>query len=140
MTMQAFRRLEPARREAGLPPPSSGNAAQRKRRLAMCSQMLAREEIIERIMGSHITPDAELGMLLYIYSTEQTGREPYLWEVCTATSVPLSTAHRKLTTLTGEGIIVRSPMMADRRRIGLLLTPVARELIETLLDRLIDQG
>ncbi|MDH7639222.1 MarR family winged helix-turn-helix transcriptional regulator [Sphingomonas oryzagri] len=133
---QNARQPEPLRGEAR----PAATQAQASSRIAACRDMLERGQIVERVMGQTVAPDAELAMLLYIYLAEAGGREPYLWEVCTATSTPISTAHRKLGRLTEQSLLARTMIATDRRRIGLRLTPKAQELVDRLLDRIVDHG
>lgn len=114
-------------------------AVRQSRRMGVCRAMLVRKTIIERMIGDVVSARADLAMLLYVYLAELEGREPYLYEVCTMTNIPLSTAHRKVARLVEENILHRSPMVVDRRRVGLRLTVSTRDLIERLLDRLTEQ-
>lgn len=110
------------------------------RRIATCRTMIREVRVIERVFGKRLAGNPELTMLLDLYLAQHEGRETCLWEVCNATTIPASTAHRKLGQLVDQGLIVRTEPSKDHRRITIYLTPAAIGAMDELMDRLADQS
>lgn len=108
------------------------------RRLATCRAMIREVRIVERIFGKRLAGNPELTMLLDLYLAEHEARETCLWEACNATTIPTSTAHRKLSQLVKRGLIERTEPSKDHRRIALRLASATAAALDELMDRLAD--
>lgn len=106
------------------------------RRLQTCRRLIEQERIIDRTVARWFSANADFAMLLELYAAERDKREVYLWQLCHAITIPVATAHRKLRRLIKIGLAVRTTIAADRRRIGMRLTPCGIRMMEGLLDRL----
>ena len=115
---------------------TGGDRGLAARRLETCRRLIEQERVIDRTVARWLSANADLAMLLELYAAERDEREVYLWQLCHAVTIPVATAHRKLGRLIKIGLAVRTSVAADRRRIGMRLTPCGIGVIEGLLDRL----
>lgn len=103
-------------------------------RLSMCRRLIWQERCIDRVLAKHITLQADLAMLLDLYVAPRDGREAYIWEVCAVTSVPVSTASRRLRSLIASDFVRSEKGSRDRRRVTLCLTLKGKALLDRLFD------
>lgn len=105
-------------------------------RVGLCRKILAMRQAVRSGLGVHAAPNPIWDMLLDLYIAEQEGRGVYLWSLCIAAHIPISTAHRKVAEMEKQGLLVRKAAFRDRRMIGVKMTLDGRTRIEALLDRL----
>ena len=102
-------------------------------RIAWCRSIIRQGAMIETILGEGFRQNSAVTMLLDLYACELEERPAYLWQVCMATTVPVSTAYRRLEALHRIGLIERHVADRDHRRIILRLTWTGRDRIDHLL-------
>jgi len=107
-------------------------------RIACCRRIMRQGALIEAILGEAFRQNSTITMMLDIYACELEDRPAYLWQVCMATTVPVSTAYRRLEALHQSGLIERHVADRDHRRILLRVTPMGRDRINRLLDRFVE--
>lgn len=75
-------------------------------------------------------------ILLDLYLAELEERPIYLWQSCVASNIPISSAHRKISNMIESGIVERTGLASDRRRVDIALTPATRGNMHRLVDAL----
>ncbi|WP_157801166.1 MarR family winged helix-turn-helix transcriptional regulator [Sphingobium sp. LB126] len=90
-------------------------------------------------LGFSVCANPIWDMLLDLYLARFELREVYLWPLCIASHCPLSTAHRKVLFMERCGLVVRSKIGRDRRRINVAMTDRGGELMDGILDRMTDR-
>jgi DNA-binding MarR family transcriptional regulator len=122
-------------------PPHSKAAPPTSHRCAdLSATILAQDQIIDRETGHVLSGRLEFDILLALYLAEHQGSSPCLSDICSATSAPFSTAHRKITGMIDRGLLRRSPPSSDRRRAVVQLGAGAKALVERTLGHLVERG
>lgn len=103
-------------------------------RVDFCRKIFAMRKAIGTHLGDPFCPTPCLDMLLDLYVAEQEGRRVYLWSLCMAAHVPISSAHRKVSEMEKQELVTREKVRRDRRQIGVQLTPAGRDVVVQLLD------
>ena len=104
---------------------------------AFCATLLAQDRVIDRETRHMLASRLEFDMLLDLYVAEQRGSSPCLWDLACATSLPSSTAHRRLSGMIRRGVLRRLAPSVDRRRVDVRLSADAKALVEHTIDRLV---
>jgi len=106
------------------------------RRIALCRSLIAIRKAVGDSFGFTLCPNPVWDMLLDLYLAHHEQRDLYLWPLCIAANAPLSTAHRKISEMEKQGLVVRRMHEQDRRRVGVELTEYSMATITLLLDRI----
>jgi predicted transcriptional regulator len=117
--------------------PGRPGDAEREARLDICRKLAEMRKAIALSFGANFSPAPCLDMLVDLYISEGEGRDVYLWSLCMAAGIPVSTAHRKVADLEREGLVTRDEPLGDRRRVGVSMTAKGRRVIDAMLDRFI---
>jgi len=113
-----------------------GDPVEGNQRLAMCKLLIAGRKLIGEHLGFEACPCPTWDVLLDLYAALHEGRTTYLWSLCVAANIPMSSAHRKITELIGEDVLGRSGDDADGRRVAVHLTPSTIATLDRLFDAL----
>lgn len=105
-----------------------------RQRIDLCLKLTAMREALEKTLGEAFCPTPCLDMLLELYLAEFQRRRIYIWPLCMATRIPFSTAHRKVSLLEEQGLLMREPAKRDRRKIIVRVTHEGISTVNTLLD------
>lgn len=105
-------------------------------RLAMCKRLIAGRKLIGEHLGFEACPCPTWDVLLDLYAALHEGRTTYLWSLCVAANIPMSSAHRKITELIGADVLGRSGDDADGRRVAVHLRPSTIATLDRLFDAL----
>ncbi|CAN5497430.1 hypothetical protein BH10PSE12_BH10PSE12_08000 [soil metagenome] len=108
-------------------------------RLAICRLLIAERTLVGAHFGFDATPSPTWDVLLDLYLAHQEGRTIYLWSLCVAANIPMSSAHRKITELVDKGWLCRSADQGDGRRVTVGLTPPTLDRLDLLLDAFRDR-
>jgi DNA-binding MarR family transcriptional regulator len=103
----------------------------------LCAVLLAQDRIVDRETHQTLRSRLEFDILLDLYVAEHQGISPCLWDIGSATSLPSSTAHRRITDMIDRGLLLRLPPAGDRRRVGVRLSAPAKTLVERTLEALL---
>ena len=113
-----------------------GDPVEGNQRLAMCKLLIAGRKLIGEHLGFEACPCPTWDVLLDLYAALHEGRTTYLWSLCVAANIPMSSAHRKITELIGEDVLGRSGDDADGRRVAVHLEPSTITTLDRLFDAL----
>lgn len=106
------------------------------RRIVLCRMLIEIRRAVGDSLGFALCPNPVWDMLLDLYVAHHEQRDLYLWPLCIAANTPLSTAHRKITEMEKQGLLVRTLHDRDRRRVRVRLTTPSMATIAALLDRI----
>lgn len=109
------------------------------RRVEMCRLLVSMRGVVGEALGFTVCANPIWDMLLDLYLARVELREVYLWPLCIASHCPLSTAHRKVLFMERYGLVVRSKIGRDRRRINVAMTDKGAGLMDGILDRMTDR-
>lgn len=109
------------------------------RRIEVCRLLISMRDIVGATLGFEVCPNPIWDMLLDLYLARFEHREVYLWPLCIASHCPLSTAHRKVLFMERRGLVVRSKIGRDRRRINVAMTDRGADVMDTILERMSDR-
>ena len=114
--------------------PPSYTLPEIERRKETCRKLIAERRLVGGHLGFETCPSPTWDVLLDLYLAHLEHRSTYLWSLCIAANIPMSSAHRKIGELVSNGLLERLADADDGRRVTMRLMP------ETLLlmDRLID--
>jgi DNA-binding MarR family transcriptional regulator len=132
-------RHEPFPQPANVLPIDGTGSSPSERNLELCATLLAQDRIIERHIKSILGTRLEFDILMDLYIAESRGFRPCLWDIGSATPLPSSTAHRRITGMIRSGLLSRVPSTGDRRRVSVRLSENAKVLTETTLDHRVDR-
>jgi hypothetical protein len=104
------------------------------RRVRVCRFLIAERRLVGEHVGFAICPSPTWDILLDLYLARQEDRTIYIWSLCVASNIPLSSAHRKIAELIHQGLLARSSDNMDGRRVSISLTVGAYNRVERLLD------
>ena len=110
------------------------------RRIEVCRLMVSMRDVVGDNLGFEVCPNPIWDMLLDLYLARFEQREVYLWPLCIASHCPLSTAHRKVLFMERRGLVIRSKIGRDRRRINVAMTDRGADLMDRILDRITDRA
>jgi hypothetical protein len=96
-------------------------------------------DVVGESLSFEVCPNPIWDMLLDLYLARFEQREVYLWPLCIASHCPLSTAHRKVLFMERRGLVVRSKIGRDRRRINVAMTNRGVDIMAKILDRITDR-
>lgn len=106
------------------------------RRLVICRALIQIRKAVGDSLGFGLCPNPVWDMLLDLFVAHQEQRQVYLWPLCVAANIPISTAHRKIGEMEKWGLLTRETAERDRRRIGVVLTEQGMATVISLLDRI----
>lgn len=109
------------------------------RRLRLIKLIQGNRRIRDRIFPNCTGGDVYWEMILFVAEQEILGRQVSVTSACHATTIPQTTALRKIDELVEAGLLVRNPAADDRRRILLRPTPACTEAINRYLDATAEQ-
>ena len=90
----------------------------------------------DRTFKQGLFSDPAWDILLDLYISERHKKEIYVTSACLAAGVPASTGLRWITVLIQNGYVERREDQADARRSLLSLTPLGRELLDSLFEQM----
>lgn len=99
----------------------------------ICRLLITERKRIGVRLGFGLFPAPAWDILLDLYLAERGGTSVQIWSLCIAANVPTSTAHRKITQMIDEGLLVRS---MQGGRVIVSLAPDALLCLEALFDDL----
>lgn len=106
------------------------------RRIWLCKALIQIRRAVGDSLGFSLCPSPIWDMLMDLYLAHHEQREVYLWPLCMAANIPLSTAHRKIGAMEKRGLLSRTNVQKDRRRIGIRLTDTGLQTVSSLLDQI----
>lgn len=107
------------------------------RRTAMCRRLIDMRNAVGDALGYEFCPSPIWDMLLDLYLARHENRGVYLWSLYMVAHVSPSTAQRRVVEMEQQGLLMRELSDRDRRCIGVEMTEVGVETVNSLLDRLI---
>lgn len=111
-----------------------------ERRLAVCRFLILERKLVGEHLGFENCPSPTWDVLLDLFVALHEGRTIYLWSLCVAANIPMSSAHRKITELVEEGMLVRSADDGDGRRVTVGLAPPTLAMLDDFLDAMAARG
>ena len=101
------------------------------RRERICQVLMHERKRIGVHLGFELCPSPTWDVLLDLYRARQTTPAVQIWSLCMAANIPASTAHRRISGMIEQGILLRSHA-GGRVMVGLSADCVQK------LDRVVD--
>lgn len=108
------------------------------RRVETCRRLITERKLIGGNLGYKLCPAPTWDSLLDLYLAHHQRRPVYLWSLCIAANIPMSSAHRKLAELVDCGLLERTADTSDGRRVSIALTAECRNRLDILFDQIAD--
>lgn len=105
-------------------------------RIRQCRRLIQERRTILEILGPPLCLAPMWDILLDLYLAELEERPIYLWQSCVASNIPISSAHRKISNMIESGILERTGLGSDKRRVDIALSPATRGDMHRLVDAL----
>ncbi|QJU59341.1 MarR family transcriptional regulator [Sphingomonas sp. AP4-R1] len=108
------------------------------RRVDACRALIAERALVGQHVGFDICPCPVWDVLLDLYLAHHEQRPTYLWSLCVAANIPVSSAHRKINMLVELGLLHRALDTTDARRVTVTMMPAVHSIMDELLDSAAD--
>lgn len=108
-------------------------------RKQMCNLLLAKRRLVNQQFSLGPLEGPGWAILLDLYAAEMTGERLSLSALWAVTQLPKTSAKRCTDTLVQNQVLERHPAPKDRRCTHMRLSPSARETMDNIMDRLIQQ-
>ncbi len=105
-----------------------------ERRREICRRLIAERKVVGAHLGFETCPSPTWDLLLDLYLAHLEHRSTYLWSLCVAANIPMSSAHRKIGELVSNGLLERGPDFEDGRRVSMRLSAATLLLMDRLID------
>ena len=112
------------------------SALESERRREVCRKLIAERKIVGAHLGFEACPVPTWDILLDLYLAHLEQRSTYLWSLCIAANIPMSSAHRKIGALVSEGLLERGADLDDGRRVTMRLAPETLLRLHHMIDEM----
>lgn len=120
---------------ASPPAPRAASSDRSERLRAMLRERKIRSQVFDSTLG-----DPGWDMLLDLMLAHIENRQTYLFGLCAATGLPVTSAKRRIEQLVAAGLVRREEDPADRRRVLLSLTDSGVERLSTYIEQIERDG
>lgn len=107
-----------------------------ERRIEVCRLLIGQRRIVGLELGFDLCPSPTWDILLDLYLAHYEDRPTYLWALCVAANIPMSSAHRRICDLIEHGALWRSADEHDGRRVSVGLSAAMLARMDRVIHRI----